>query len=140
MNIGVIGLGAMGLPIARNLLKAGHEVVVFNRTAARAEELRGEGARVAASVAEAAGAEVVFTMLADDAAVEVVVLGEGGIGSALPSGGIHVSLSTINPALSRRLDAVHRAAGQHYLAAPVFGRPDAAAAARLLLVVAGGPE
>jgi 3-hydroxyisobutyrate dehydrogenase-like beta-hydroxyacid dehydrogenase len=140
MRASVIGLGAMGLPIARNLLKAGHEVTVYNRTAARAEVLRSEGARVASSVTDAAAAEVVLTMLADDAALEAVALREGGLVAALPRGGIHVSLSTISPALSRRLDAAHRERGQAYLAAPVFGRPDAAAAARLVIAVAGEAE
>jgi len=137
MNLGFVGLGAMGLPIARSLLKAGHAVTVYNRTASRAEPLKGEGAQVAPSVAAASRAEVVLTMLADDPAVEATVFGPNGMLDALPPGGIHVSLSTISTALSRRLAEAHGARGQYYVAAPVFGRPDAAAAQRLVVVAAG---
>jgi 3-hydroxyisobutyrate dehydrogenase-like beta-hydroxyacid dehydrogenase len=137
MNVGFIGLGAMGLPIARNLLKTSHPLTVYNRTPGRAEPLGAEGARVAASVAAASRADVVMTMLADDAAEEATVFGANGMLDALPTGSIHVSLSTIGTALSRRLAEAHAARAQHYVAAPVFGRPDAAAARRLLVVAAG---
>jgi 3-hydroxyisobutyrate dehydrogenase-like beta-hydroxyacid dehydrogenase len=137
VNVGFIGLGNMGLPIARHLLKAADAVAVYNRTSSRAELLRSEGALVAASVAEASRADVVMTMLADDPAEEATVFGAEGMLSALPRGGIHVSLSTISVALSRRLAEAHAARGQQYVAAPVFGRPDAAAAQRLLVVAAG---
>ncbi len=137
MNVGFVGLGAMGLPIARNLLKTPHTLTVYNRTASRAESLRAEGARVGASVADASRADAVLTMLADDAAVEATVFGASGMLGALPQGAVHVSLSTISTALSRRLAEAHAARGQDYVAAPVFGRPDAAAARRLLVVAAG---
>ena len=137
MKVGFIGLGSMGLPIARNVLKAQHTITVYNRTASRADALRADGALVAASVAAASRGDVVMTMLADDPAVEATVFGEGGMLHALPAGGIHVSLSTIGTALSRRLAEAHGARGQQYVAAPVFGRPDAAAAQRLLVVAAG---
>lgn len=140
MKIAFIGLGNMGSGIARNLLRAGHQVTAFNRTRAKAEALQPEGARVAASPAEAArDAEVAMTMLADDAAVEGVVFGEGGIAEAMPSGAVHVSHSTISTAMARRLTAEHTRRGQHYLSAPVFGRPEAAEAKKLVVVVAG-PE
>ena len=140
MNLGFVGLGAMGLPIARNLLKTSNPVAVYNRTPGRAEPLRGDGARFATSVADASRADVVFTMLADDAAEEAIVFGEDGMLGALPAGGIHVSLSTIGTALSRRLAEAHAARRQGYVAAPVFGRPDAAEARQLLVVAAGSPE
>ena len=140
MRIGFIGLGNMGLPIARNLLKAGHELTVYNRTRSKAEVLASAGGQVANSFAEASKGEVVMSMLADDAALEEAALGEGGIINTLPSGGIHLSLSTISTALSRKLSKAHSARGQSFVAAPVFGRPDAAQAARLVVVAAGPAE
>jgi 3-hydroxyisobutyrate dehydrogenase-like beta-hydroxyacid dehydrogenase len=137
MEVALIGLGQMGTGIAKSLLRAGHRVTVYNRTASRAEALRADGAIVAASVAEACRSEVVLTMVADDAALEHFAFGDGGILASLPRGGVHISLSTISVALSDRLAAEHAKAGQGYLAAPVFGRPDAAEAARLAVVVAG---
>jgi 3-hydroxyisobutyrate dehydrogenase-like beta-hydroxyacid dehydrogenase len=130
----------MGLPIARNLLKAGHELTVYNRTRSKAEALASAGAKVANSVAEASAAEIVMTMLADDPAVEQATLGDGGVLNTLASGGVHVSLSTISTALSRRLTEAHKARGQIFIASPVFGRPDAAAAAQLVVVAAGPTE
>ena len=138
MKVGFIGLGNMGAPMAANLLRAGHALVVYNRTPDRAEPLAGQGARVARSPREAAaGAEVLVTMLADDAAIEAVMFGEDGALEGLPRGAIHVSMSTISPDLSRRLLAEHEARGQGYVAAPVFGRPEAAQAAQLWIVAAG---
>lgn len=139
MDVGLIGLGKMGTGIARSLLRAGHRVTVFNRTRGRAEALQANGAIVASSIADASQGEVVFTMVADDAALEAVVFGDGGILGSLPRGSLHVSLSTISVALSDRLTAEHAKAGQGYVAVPVFGRPEAAEAARLA-VVAAGPE
>jgi 3-hydroxyisobutyrate dehydrogenase-like beta-hydroxyacid dehydrogenase len=138
MKIAFIGLGSMGSGIARNLLRAGHQLTAFNRTRAKAAALEAEGAQIAGSPAEAARtAEVVMTMLADDAAVEDVVFGEGGIAEAMPSGAVHVSHSTISTAMARRLTTEHTRRGQHYLSAPVFGRPEAAEAKKLVVVVAG---
>jgi len=140
MNIAFLGLGRMGRGMAANLLHAGHTVTVWNRTRARAEEMKPLGARIADSPAEAARAGVVITMLADDHAVESAVFDDGGILSALPAGGLHVSMSTISVALSSRLADAHRAARQSYVAAPVLGRPEAAAAAKLLIIAAGPQE
>lgn len=138
MRIAFLGTGAMGVPMARNLVAAGHEVTAWNRTRARAEALAGDGAAVADSPAEAArDAEVAVTMLADDAAVEAAVLGEDGVLEALPAGAVHVCMATISVALSRRLADAHAARGQGYVAAPVFGRPDAAEGRRLKIVAAG---
>jgi 3-hydroxyisobutyrate dehydrogenase-like beta-hydroxyacid dehydrogenase len=138
MRIGFIGLGNMGSAIARNLMKAGHELTVYNRTRSRAEALGSEGASVADTPAAAAtGTEVLITMLADDAAVEATVFSPGYAIESLPAGAVHISMSTISVALSRRLAANHLVKQQHFLAAPVFGRPDAAANAKLFVVAAG---
>jgi 3-hydroxyisobutyrate dehydrogenase-like beta-hydroxyacid dehydrogenase len=136
MRVGFIGLGAMGRPMARNLVKAGHEVIVYNRTRSRAEELAKEGAKV--SDTPAIAADVVLSILADDHAVEEVVFGH--VLDALPRGAVHASMSTISVALSRRMAEAHAHKGQQYVAAPVFGRPEAAAAAKLFVVVAGAAD
>jgi 3-hydroxyisobutyrate dehydrogenase-like beta-hydroxyacid dehydrogenase len=140
MDVGFIGLGNMGAAIARNLLAAGHHVIAYNRTRSKAEALAGQGAQVAASIAEACQAEILVTMLADDHAVEAVVFGEGGVGPSLSAGRIHVSMSTISVELSKRLERIHRDKGQRFIAAPVFGRPEAAEAAKLFVVTAGPAE
>jgi 3-hydroxyisobutyrate dehydrogenase-like beta-hydroxyacid dehydrogenase len=139
MRVGFVGLGGMGRAMAGVLLKKGHEVVAWNRTRERAEALRAEGATVAASAAEAAHAGVVLSMVSDDRAALEVVAGPEGIRAGLPAGGLHVSMSTLAPETTEELERVHRASGQALLAAPVFGRPDAAAASKLF-VLAGGPK
>jgi 3-hydroxyisobutyrate dehydrogenase-like beta-hydroxyacid dehydrogenase len=140
MRIGFIGLGRMGSGMAASLLEAGHELTVFNRTAEKAEDLGARGAAVATRVAEACRGDAVVTMLSDDAAVEAVVFGEGGVLASLPAGATHVSCSTIGVALSDRLAAAHAGRGQRYVSAPVFGRPEAAAARQLFIVAAGEVE
>src|SRR5208283_5111917 len=143
MEIGFVGLGNMGHGMAANLLKAGHHVTVYNRSPAKAQDLAQQGATIARTVAEACGGAVVFTMLADDDAVENVTFGDDGIPGILASlepGATHVSSSTISVAMSERLAAAHADAGQHYVAAPVFGRPEAAAAAKLFVITAGDPQ
>jgi 3-hydroxyisobutyrate dehydrogenase-like beta-hydroxyacid dehydrogenase len=139
MKIGFIGLGNMGAAIAANLVRAGHAVTVYNRTGAKADPLVRLGAQRAAHLGDACNGEVVITMLADDHAVAEVVWGEQRILASLRGGCIHVSMSTISVELSRRLAEAHSAAGQRYVAAPVFGRPEAAAAAKLFIVPAGDP-
>ncbi|HEX8832005.1 MAG TPA: NAD(P)-dependent oxidoreductase, partial [Longimicrobium sp.] len=139
MRIAFLGTGHMGLPMARNLLAAGHQVAAWNRTRGKAEPLAQHGARIAGTPAEAArDAEAVITMLADDAAVDEVVFGDVGIYEALPQEAVHVSCSTISVQLSRTLAEAHEIQRQRYVAAPVFGRPEAAEA-RKLKVVAAGP-
>jgi len=140
MEMGFIGLGNMGEPIARNLIKAGYVLRVYNRTRSRAEALVSAGAIYAETPAAASSAGLVATMLADDAAVEAVVFGDHGVLAGLPRGGVHISHSTISTSLSRRLADAHRERGQSFLAATVFGRPEAAQAARLVVVAAGPPE
>ncbi|WP_426753212.1 NAD(P)-dependent oxidoreductase [Myxococcus sp. Y35] len=140
MKVGFIGLGNMGLPMATSLHAAGHALAVWNRTEAKAAPLKDQGARVARSPAEAArGADVVFSMLADDGAVSSAVFGQDGLLAGLAPGAVHVSSSTISVALSEKLAEAHASAGQRYIAAPVFGRP-AAAASKQLWVVAAGPK
>jgi 3-hydroxyisobutyrate dehydrogenase-like beta-hydroxyacid dehydrogenase len=137
-EIGFIGLGNMGSAMAGLLLDAGFRLRVYNRTRAKAEPLGERGAVIASRPAEAAGpGGIVLSMLANDAAVEEIVAGEDGIAARLGEGGIHVSMSTIAPATSRRLAEMHRQTGSLYVAAPVFGRPEAAAAKKLWILLAG---
>jgi 3-hydroxyisobutyrate dehydrogenase-like beta-hydroxyacid dehydrogenase len=140
MDVGLIGLGGMGTGMAKSLLRAGHRVTVFNRTQAKADALRADGATVAATAGDACRGGIVMTMLADDAALESQVFGDGGILSSLPRGGVHISCSTVSVALSDRLTTAHSSAGQEFISCPVFGRPDAAEAGRLAVVVAGPPD
>jgi 3-hydroxyisobutyrate dehydrogenase-like beta-hydroxyacid dehydrogenase len=139
MKIGFLGLGQMGQCMAGNLVKAGHAVRVYNRTAGKTSALVDLGAEAAQSVAEACAGEAVVTMLADDKAVEGLAFGEGGLVASLAPGALHVSCSTISAAMSERLSEAHAKAGQRFVAAPVFGRPDAAAAGKLFIVAAGEP-
>lgn len=140
MKIGFIGLGQMGAAIAGNLVKAGHDVTVYNRTAAKAAPLVAQGAHAATTIKDACRGEAVFTMLADDHAVEEAALGPEGIVASLPKGALHISSSTISVALSDRLTEAHAKSGQRFVAAPVFGRPEAAAAKMLFVAAAGAPD
>jgi len=138
MKIGCIGLGNMGAAIAANVLHARHEVAVWNRSAEKARSLIDAGATLAANPrAAASDREIVMTMLADDAALESVLSGADGLLAGLRPGALHISMSTISVATAERIAASHGARGQHFLCAPVFGRPDAAAAAKLFIVAAG---
>jgi 3-hydroxyisobutyrate dehydrogenase-like beta-hydroxyacid dehydrogenase len=127
----------MGAGMAANLLKAGHEVTVYNRTSVKQLELVAKGALPGDQVADACRGDAVITMLADDHALESIVYGEKGLIGSLSRGAIHICMATISVSLSERLSALHAEAGQSYVAAPVFGRPDAAAAAKLFIVAAG---
>src|SRR5919197_594325 len=140
MKVGFIGLGHMGAAMAGRLLQAGHIVTVNNRTLSKAQGLIDRGAHRAARVADTCQGDAVITMLADDDAVEGVVFGEDGVLQSLDKRTIHLSMSTISVALSERLAAAHADAGQLFAAAPVFGRPDVAAAGRLFIVAAGSPD
>jgi len=140
MKVGFVGLGNMGAGIAANLLKARHEVAVYNRTEAKTRALIDQGAHPARQIADACRGDAVITMLSDDRAVEAVVFGDGGILASLGKRAIHISMSTISVALSERMAEAHAEAGQRYVSAPVFGRPEAAAAAKLFVVVAGEDE
>ncbi|ARP90027.1 oxidoreductase [Bordetella genomosp. 9] len=139
MDIGFIGLGNMGRAIAANLLKAGHTVTVWNRSADAAAPLAGQGARIARDPAQACANPVVFSMLADDRAVEQVFL-EGGALAGMDATAVHVNMATISIPAAKRLAQAHDARGVGYVAAPVMGRPDSAAAAKLTLLAAGAPD
>ncbi|MGH9680441.1 MAG: NAD(P)-dependent oxidoreductase, partial [Candidatus Acidiferrales bacterium] len=141
MKIAFIGLGRMGTGMARNLLRAGHSVSVFNRSREKAEALSGDGARLANSPADACrGAEAAMTMVADDRALEEIVFGANGIASGLETGAVHLSHSTISTVLARRLTEEHAQRKQGYLSVPVFGRPQAAETKNLIVLVAGPEE
>jgi 3-hydroxyisobutyrate dehydrogenase-like beta-hydroxyacid dehydrogenase len=120
-------------------MAAGHELTVYNRSREKAEALG--GIRIASSPAEAArNCDAVITMLSDDSALEQVVWGESGISRGQRTGAVHVGCSTVSTALARRLASGHAERGQKYVSAPVFGRPEAAATKRLLVVAAGDRE
>ena len=137
-KLAFLGLGNMGLAMAENLLKAGHTLTVYNRTAAKAAPLQALGAAVAPTPAEAArGAEAVFTMVADDEALTEITTGREGLLAGLAPGAVHVSCSTVAPGTTTHLAAAHVAHGSQLVAAPVFGKPDAAAAAKLWVGLAG---
>ncbi len=141
MKVGFIGLGRMGQGIAARVQGAGHDLVVYNRTREKAAALEKAGAKVVGSIAAAcAEREVVITMLAHDQALEEVALGAGGLRGALPKGAIHLALGTHSVAATRALSRAHAEAGQFYVAAPVIGRPEVAAAGQLGLVPAGPAE
>lgn len=139
MQVGLIGLGNMGAGIARNLMKGGHELVVWNRSPGPVEALVAEGATRAENPGQAFQAEVTLSMLAQDEAIEEVVIRSGALDAAR-KGGVHVNLSTVSVAFADRMEALHGEKGVAYVAAPVLGRPDVAAAGQLNVLVAGAPE
>jgi len=136
MKIGFLGLGAMGKGIAGRLVAAGHDVVVWNRSRAAIDALVAQGARAAEQLADAARCDVVHSMLADDDAVRAVLFGHGAL-DAMTKGAVHVNHATISVAFAKELAAKHREHGVGYVASPVFGRPDAAAAGKLHVLAAG---
>ena len=140
MKIGFIGIGRMGSGMAENLIRAGHELILYNRSREKAEALSKLGASITDSIAEACRGEVVWTMLADDKALEDVGLGESGLLASLAPEALHVSSSTISVALCDRLTQAHADRRQRFVAAPVFGRPDAAKAGGLFVVAGGAPD
>ena len=136
-----IGLGNMGHPMAANLLKNNVKLFVYNRTKEKADDLLKQGAQWLNSPSEAfKNATIVFTMVANDQALTSVTEGPNGILANAKAGCIHVSMSTISPKLARELTEKHQAKGVHYIAAPVFGRPDVAAQHNLWTCIAGNPE
>lgn len=138
MKVGFVGLGNMGLPMARHLLEAGHALTVYNRTQAKAEPLVAKGARLAQTPGDAAReAEVIFTMLADDKAMEEVLFAEDSLLEMLRPGAIHISSSTISVSLAEFLAESHAESKQGFVSAPVFGRPEAAQAKQLWVLAAG---
>ena len=139
MKIAFLGLGAMGMPMAVNIAKAGHELIVWNRSRKNLDAFGDAKPRLADGIADAVrGAEAVMTMLADDRAVEQVV--HGGLLDALEASAVHVSMSTIGIVTAQQLAAAHRERDRIYVAAPVFGRPDVARAQKLWVAAAGPAE
>lgn len=140
-TVAFVGLGAMGLPMAANLQAAGFTLRVYNRTAGKAATLADQGATVCETPGEAvSGAQVVVSMLADDAAVEAVTSDDDGILNALEPGGVHLSMSTLSPDAARRLSQLHDLHESYYVAGPVFGRPDAAKAGKLWILLSGDAD
>jgi len=141
LKIAFIGLGQMGGAIAANLIRAGFDVTLYNRTRDKLNPLLEIGGKAAGSIAEAcSGADILVTMLSDDNAEEAVTFGPGGAAAHLPKGALRISHSTIGAAMARRLTEAHEKAGQSYLSAPVLGRPEAAAAAKLFILTGGKAE
>jgi len=139
MNLGFIGLGNMGSAIAGNLLKDGHQMLAWNRSPEAVGRLVALGARAASTPAEAMRAEVVFSMLANDEVVEAVIVSSGALAAARP-GAIHVNLATVSVAFAERMEVLHEQHSVAYVAAPVLGRPDLAAAGGLAVLAAGAPD
>ena len=136
MRIGFVGIGAMGYPMAKNLIDAGFDVTIWNRTEEKCQPLDAAGAKQAASPADCARADVLITMLADDAALDAV-LQEYDLIDAMAAETVHVNMATVSTATGADMAERHAAAGKAYVAAPVLGRPDLAAAAKLNIVAAG---
>ena len=137
-SIGFIGLGSLGTPIALNLMDSGHVLHVYNRTLSKTESIAAKGAIVCKNIADLAQkCSIVFTIVSDDAAIEAICEGEDGLLQNLAKDSIHVSMSTILPATAKKLALLHKQHHQHYLASPVFGRPEAAAAKKLNYVISG---
>lgn len=139
MNIAFLGLGSMGQPMAHNLLKAGYEVAVWNRSPAAATPLVNDGARLCQRPADIAGSEVVISMLADDAITHDVMIAQGALDS-LAAGAVYINMATVSNDLTRKMASYCSEKGIHYIAAPVLGRVDVAAAGNLNILAAGEPD
>jgi 3-hydroxyisobutyrate dehydrogenase-like beta-hydroxyacid dehydrogenase len=141
MKIGFIGLGNMGLNMAKNLIASGHQLQVYNRSSEKADELEQSSITKCKTPAEAASnVSIVITMLSDDDVVAETTTGADGILQTLQKGALHISMSTISPDVSQKLSDQHKSSGSSYLAAPVFGRPEAAAAKKLWICVSGSQQ
>jgi len=138
MKIGFIGLGNLGTPIAENVLQKQKQLFVYNRTASKTKPLADKGATVCNSIKElASNCDIVFSVVSDDAAVHSVTNTKDGIAENLKKGGIHISVSTILPTTAKQLGEIHEQHNNHYIAAPVMGRPEAARARKLNFLVSG---
>lgn len=137
-KIGFIGLGNMGIPIAKNLIDSGYHLQVYNRTVSKSEELDAASITICKTPAEAAnGVKILISMLSEDEALKETVTGENGIIKTFQAGAVHISMSTIAPDTSEKLYKLHKNSGSTYIASPVFGRPDAAAAKKLFICISG---
>lgn len=140
-TISLIGIGNMGLPLGMNLLQSGYSLRVYNRTAAKAQPLIDRGAQLAHSPSEAVESNgIAITIVANDASLEEITLGENGLAEKLGSGGIHLSMSTVSPATAEKLAEHHRQHGAEYVAALVFGCPDVVAARKMWLCLSGNAD
>ncbi len=140
-TIGFVGVGGMGLPMATNLLRAGHKLRIYNRTKEKAQPLAELGGEIVSTPAEAVTpGGIVMTMISDDAALESVTTGTDGFLDRLGPNGIHVSHATVSVAIARRMAELHRVKGAHYLGCPVFGKPEVAEKGMLWVILAGDPE
>jgi len=140
-NIGFIGLGSLGAPIAENILDKGYSLTVYNRTPSKSIPFKQRGAAVAENIASlAAQSDVVFSIVSDDAALKSIITGKDGLLSAMKPGSIHISMSTILPKTALEMHRLHRSCNTHYLAAPVFGRPEAARIRKLNFAISGEAE
>ena len=140
-KIGFIGLGNMGMPMAKNLIDAGYHLQVYNRTTSKAEELSAASITICKTPAQAAdGVKTLITMLSEDDVLKETVSGENGILKTFPAGAVHISTSTIAPDTSEELYKLHKNSGSTYIASPVFGRPDAAAARKLFICISGDSQ
>src|SRR5476651_652412 len=140
-KIGFIGLGNMGLPMAQNLIKAGYHLQVYNRTAGKSDAMEKGLFTFCKTPAEAAAnVKFLVSMLSEDEILKEAVCGRDGVLKTFPKGAIHISMSTISPETSEELLAQHKAAGNTYIACPVFGRPEAAAAKKLFVCTSGNAE
>lgn len=138
MKIGFIGLGNLGTPIAENIIEKGNQLLVYNRTASKTKALTDKGATAVATVKElTATCDVIITMVSDDKALKSISEGPDGLIQNMQKGAVHISMSTILPLTAEELSKQHTGNGSHYLAAPVFGRPEAARARKLNFVVSG---
>jgi len=140
-KIGFIGLGNMGMAMAKNLIEAGYHLQVYNRTISKAEELEAASITICKTPAAAAdGVPVLISIVSEDDVLMETVNGENGILKTFPAGSVHISMSTIAPDTSEKLYKQHKNSGNNYIASPVFGRPDAAAAKKLFICISGDAE
>jgi 3-hydroxyisobutyrate dehydrogenase-like beta-hydroxyacid dehydrogenase len=139
-RVGVVGLGHMGCAFAANLVEDGHQVSVYDRDKERIAALLRTGVRGAEQLGDLADCDVVLTSVPDDDALSSVVLGPEGLAGILPPDAVHISTSTVSPALSRRLAVEHARSGEDYIAAPVLGNPDFARERKLFVLAAGSPS
>jgi 3-hydroxyisobutyrate dehydrogenase-like beta-hydroxyacid dehydrogenase len=136
--IGFIGLGSLGSPIAENILEKDYRLIVYNRTGSKAIPFKEKGANVAGSIRELAEqSDFIFSIVSDDAALRSVVEGPDGILAGARKGCVHISMSTILPETAKQLHQLHQENQTFYLAAPVFGRPEAAKARKLNFAISG---
>ena len=139
MDVGFLGLGAMGSQMALQLIKAGHKVSAWNRSPQKVQDLVAQGGVAAATPQQAFQADAIITMLADDDSIASVVLA-GGLFETAPTHAVHIVMATISVGFAKQLEKLHAARGLAYVAAPVMGRPDVAAGGELNILVAGKPE